>query len=172
MSAVIPFDYEGQPVQFNADGWLNATKIAKRFGKDPYEWRRLPDTEAYLKALSKALGSKYGIIPELPETAFVQAKRGKNGGTWLHPKLAVAFARWLSPDFAVWCDLQIDALLHGDFDVKQRFEIACRALESGKQAASTSGRELAAWRWTKPELEHSVEYWLGQLQLTLQLDAA
>lgn len=29
-------------------------------------------------------------------------------GTWLHPKLAVAFARWLSDEFAVWCDLTLD----------------------------------------------------------------
>ncbi len=25
-------------------------------------------------------------------------------GTWLHPKLGVIFARWLTPHFAVWCD--------------------------------------------------------------------
>ena len=38
---------------------------------------------------------------------------GNNRGTWLHPKLAVHFARWLDPKFAVWCDEQIEALLNG-----------------------------------------------------------
>lgn len=32
--------------------------------------------------------------------------------TWLHPKLAVSFAHWLDVDFAVWCDLHSDALMH------------------------------------------------------------
>ncbi|WP_304671781.1 KilA-N domain-containing protein, partial [Neisseria blantyrii] len=30
-----------------------------------------------------------------------------------HPKLAVDFARWLNPKFAVWCDEQIEILLNG-----------------------------------------------------------
>ena len=105
MSArIIPFDYDGQAVRFNAEGWINATEAAARFGKLPHEWLRLPETVAYLEALVKC-----GKIPQL-----VRAQRGRNGGTWLHPKLAVAFARWLSVDFAVWCDDQIDALLRGD----------------------------------------------------------
>jgi hypothetical protein len=29
-SNVIPFDFDGQPVHFSLDGWLNATKIAAR----------------------------------------------------------------------------------------------------------------------------------------------
>ena len=42
MSArIIPFDYEGQAVRFNADGWLHATEIAERFGIEPALWLRL-----------------------------------------------------------------------------------------------------------------------------------
>ncbi|WP_274614651.1 KilA-N domain-containing protein [Vibrio alginolyticus] len=37
---------------------------------------------------------------------------GRNGGTWGHPKLAVFFARWLSPAFAVLCDAVIDDILN------------------------------------------------------------
>ncbi|MEF6041736.1 KilA-N domain-containing protein, partial [Escherichia coli] len=37
----------------------------------------------------------------------------RGGGTWLHPKLAVRFARWLSVDFEIWCDEQIDAIIQG-----------------------------------------------------------
>lgn len=33
------------------------------------------------------------------------------GGTWLHPKLGIAFARWLDPFFALWCDEQIESIL-------------------------------------------------------------
>lgn len=104
MSArIVPFDFQGQAVAFNSDGWINATEAAARFGKLPHEWLRLPETTAYLEALAKC-----GNIPHL-----VRTQRGRNGGTWLHPKLAVAFARWLNVDFAVWCDLRIEDLLHG-----------------------------------------------------------
>jgi len=113
MSArIIPFDYEGQPVRFNADGWLHATEIAERFGKRANDWSSLPSTASYIEALARNLNTGKSGISSVPD--FIKTKRGKHGGTWLHPKLAVAFARWLSDDFAVWCDMKIDALLRGD----------------------------------------------------------
>ncbi|KFC09048.1 phage protein [Trabulsiella guamensis ATCC 49490] len=38
-------------------------------------------------------------------------EKGRNGGTWMHPELAVEFARWLSPKFARACDRHIKNLL-------------------------------------------------------------
>lgn len=170
-SNVIPFHYQGQAVRFNSDGWINATDVAKRFGKRPIDWLRLPASTSYLKALARALSldaevgkSHFGLVEAV--------KGGKGQGTWLHPKLAVAFARWLDDDFAVWCDLHIDALLRGELNEKQQFDRACRVLDDAKAVASLSGRELARWRNKKPGLEHQVEYWRDQLQMTLGLDAA
>ncbi|UBM26081.1 KilA-N domain-containing protein [Pseudomonas sp. p1(2021b)] len=110
MSArIVPLDYEGQAVRFNGDGWLHATEIADRFGKRPNDWLSLPSTFEYLEALNRR------TVTGSSGNAWSMTKRGgKNQGTWLHPKLAVAFARWLSVDFAVWCDEQVDALLRGD----------------------------------------------------------
>lgn len=110
MSArIIPFDYEGQAVRFNADGWLHATEIAEHFGKRPNDWLNLPSTIEYLEALNRR------TVTGSSGNAWCATKRGgKNQGTWLHPKLAVAYARWLSVDFAVWCDEQVDALLRGE----------------------------------------------------------
>lgn len=110
MSArIVPLDYEGQPVRFNSDGWLHATEIADRFGKRPNDWLSLPSTIEYLEALSRR------TVTGSSGNAWSMTKRGgKNQGTWLHPKLAVAFARRLSVDFAVWCDEQVDALLRGE----------------------------------------------------------
>ncbi|MEH6365557.1 KilA-N domain-containing protein [Pseudomonas marincola] len=104
---IVPFSYEGQAVAFNADGWINATQAAERFGKVPNEWLRLPDTERYLDGMKR----RYGEIPYV-KTSRARADRG--GGTWLHPKLAVKFARWLSVDFEIWCDEQVDGLLRGE----------------------------------------------------------
>lgn len=104
MTNIIPFDYQGQAVRFNTAGWINATEAARHFGKRPNEWLRLPETQEYMEAVARHLNA--GGSRNLIRTA-----RGRLGGTWLHPKLAVSFARWLSADFAVWCDMQIDALI-------------------------------------------------------------
>lgn len=104
---IISANFEGQSVSFNADGWINATEAAARFGKEPYEWLRLPDTERYLDGLKR----RYGEIPYVKAS---RARADRGGGTWLHPKLAVKFARWLSVDFEIWCDEKIDALVRGE----------------------------------------------------------
>ncbi|MDE9539782.1 KilA-N domain-containing protein [Xenorhabdus bovienii] len=106
MSNIIHFEYEGHPVFFNEEGWINATDIASKFGKVPNEWVRLPETIAYIQALE----CRYGKIPYVKTS---KARKDRGGGTWLHPKLAVRFARWLSIDFEIWCDEQIDALIRG-----------------------------------------------------------
>lgn len=155
-------------MRFNSDGWINATDVAKRYGKKPIKWLELPSTKSYMAALERHL------CHEVRKSDFklVETARGRSAGTWLHPKLAVAFARWLDDDFAVWCDLHIDALLRGELNEKQQFDRACKALADGQQVASLSGQKLAQWRWQKPGLVHQVEHWKQQLQLTLGLDAA
>ena len=102
-NAIISRTYENHTVCYTSDGWFNATEAAAKFGKAPYEWQRLPETVAYISGLER----KYGKIP------YLKTKRGSGGGTWLHPKLAVMFARWLDIDFAIWCDEQIDEIIRG-----------------------------------------------------------
>lgn len=56
-----------------------------------------------------------GDNPTFDKNQLVKVKKGSSvngGGTWFHPKLAVAFARWLDVKFAVWCDMQIEKILH------------------------------------------------------------
>jgi hypothetical protein len=103
---VIKLDYHGLNVGFTEDGWFNATEAGAKFGKRVADWLENQDTQDYMAALARHLN-----MPDLAH--LIRAKRGRNGGTWLHPKLAVAFGRWLSPDFAAWCDTQLDALLRG-----------------------------------------------------------
>jgi hypothetical protein len=103
MTKLVKTEFDNIAVTFSEDAWLNATAIAERFAKNPHEWLRLPATREYLNAL----GRKYGNIP------YFRTRRGQNGGTWLHPKLGVMFARWVDIDFAVWCDDQIFQILSG-----------------------------------------------------------
>lgn len=104
---IIRIEFEGQPVAFSADGWINATEAAARYGKEPAQWLRLPDAVRYLEGLERT----YGKITYV-KTSRARADRG--GGTWIHPRLAVKFARWLSVEFEIWCDAQVDALIRGE----------------------------------------------------------
>ena len=46
-------------------------------------------------------------------SALIQVVKGGNSeqGTWLHEDVALEFARWLSPSFAIWCNKRIKELL-------------------------------------------------------------
>lgn len=175
MNNVIPFHYQGHPVCFNTDGWLHASKIAERYGKRLDHWLENAGTLEYVQALDEVISGRESEIVDTRKSGYVKTSRARidrGGGTWLHPKLAVAFARWCDAKFSVWCDLHIDALLRGELTEKQQLDRACRALEDGRKAASASGRALVIWKMRKPALEHQVDHWRHQLQLTLGLDLA
>ncbi|MBF7683784.1 KilA-N domain-containing protein [Acinetobacter sp. B5B] len=108
MKGLITSERNGVEHQFSDDGWFNATLASRPFNKRPIDWLRLDETKNYISALCEQLG-----ISE--PKSLIKAKR--NSGTWLHPKLAVPFARWLDTHFGVWCDLQIDQLLRGKHPV-------------------------------------------------------
>lgn len=55
---ILKLDYQGLPVHADREAWFNATEIAAMFGKQPYEWLRLPETERYIQALCKREAEK------------------------------------------------------------------------------------------------------------------
>ena len=79
---------------FRADGWFNMTKAAKHFSKSLDDFWRNKEAGEYIEAL-KGLA-----VTPADSREFVEAKAGRYGGTWAHPKLAVFFARWLDVRFA------------------------------------------------------------------------
>ena len=101
------FDYEGANVTFAKKEnvvMVNATQMAKPFGKRPAKWLELPSTKEFLAKLTEVRKSDIG---------FVKTEKGGNlgGGTWMHEDVAIEFARWLSPAFAIWCNDRIKELL-------------------------------------------------------------
>lgn len=141
---LIKAEFDGGLMQFNADGWFNATVAAARFGKRVDHWLANQETQDYISALSELVhssdmrdvdgsntrnsgdlvNSNTSNVRDLGCDLFysntgesrilIKTRRGNSGGTWLHPDLAVVFARWLDVRFAVWCDRQIKALLRGE----------------------------------------------------------
>lgn len=86
---------------------VNATEMAKAFDKRPIIWLQSKSTEEFLNELSK--------VRNLTLADLVQVTRGgDNPGTWMHEDVAMEFARWLHPGFAIWCNDRIKELMkHG-----------------------------------------------------------
>lgn len=105
---LITRDYQGFAITYQDDGWFNATQAAAKFDRRIDHWLKTNETRDYIAALCEMTNTS--------EKGYLKTKRGADGGTWLHPKLAVRFAQWLDPKFAVWCDVQIDNLIRGKDD--------------------------------------------------------
>jgi len=97
---------------------INATKIASQFGKKPETWLRTQETQEYIKALTESLLKRENVLQQDLSLVRVQ-KGGKYSGTWIHSKLAIAFARWLDARFAVMCDEAIERMIRGEQQRKE-----------------------------------------------------
>lgn len=100
--------YEGFPITFekkNGKMMVNATQMAKPFrhGKEPKYWLATQAAKDFINALSKARNL---ASPDLQQVTY-----GDGGGTWFHEDVALEYARWLSPKFAIWCNGHIKELL-------------------------------------------------------------
>ena len=117
MNTIKSLNFNNVSVSFRNDGYLHATEIASHFGKAAKDYLKTEQTQEYISALAENL-SKGRKIP-LEENQLVIVKHGGNNrGTWLHPKLAIHFARWLDPKFAVWCDEQIEHIIAGSLKLE------------------------------------------------------
>ncbi len=72
----------------------------------------------------------------MPIDSLVVIRKGGNPneqGTWIHQSLIVAFARWLSPDFAVWCDMTIEEILKSQTIQPQTQNLQLPEIENSTQ---------------------------------------
>lgn len=100
------YTYQGSSITFQRGDsvMVNATEMAKPFGKLTKDWLSNKQTEELIYSLSAER--------RIPLTDLVVVQRGGNQqGTWLHEDLALIFAQWLSPQFYLWCNDRIKELL-------------------------------------------------------------
>lgn len=108
MRKIVSHQYEGVSISFDVEGWMNASHASGCFGKDPREWVGLELTKQYINGLARKKGVSWeSLMLKRPGSQRVR-------GLWLHPKLASKFARWLSIDFEIWFEDQIEAFLSKD----------------------------------------------------------
>ena len=101
------FNYNGNNVSFrkNTDQvFINATDMARPFGKRPTDYLQNQQTVDFINELSKVRNSTLADLVKV-------TKGGNNPGTWMHEDVAIEFARWLNPAFAIWCNDRIKELM-------------------------------------------------------------
>lgn len=101
---------------------VNATEMAKPFGKNVSRFLDDPDRREAVYLYCERNSLKYSeieptaslSISELaklfPESIRVVKGGLKQQGTWFHEDIAIEFARWLSPKFAIWCNDKLKEL--------------------------------------------------------------
>lgn len=100
------FSYDNNPITFQLGEatMVNATEMAKPFGKLVKDWLKNNQTKEFISTLS--------TVRNILLTDLVKVKQGGTAqGTWLHEDVALEFARWLSPSFAIWCNDRIKELM-------------------------------------------------------------
>lgn len=115
---------------------VNATEMAKPFGKRPTDWFKNQSTQDFITELSN--------VRNLPFETLTHSKGGapeNGGGTWMHEDVALEFARWLSPAFAIWCNDRIKELMttgvatiaNDDEAILHAMQVLQKRVEQGKQ---------------------------------------
>lgn len=129
------FNYNGNNITFktvNNTVMVNATEMAKGFDKRFPDWIRLKSTKEFLYVLSTIKnknnsrradlhdGIQYVSYKELKfvmsgakenHSLILISQGGQAQGTWMHEDVALEFARWLAPEFAIWCNDKIKELI-------------------------------------------------------------
>lgn len=87
-------------------GWVNASKWCKAYGRKWRDFSKNNGVRKYLKHLQhKALN---GVKPTRVEG------KGRNAQTYVHPLVAIKLAEWLDPDFEVYVKDTFKRFLEGD----------------------------------------------------------
>ncbi len=78
------------------DRYVDATRLCKASGKQWAHYAENKGTQEFLAALATSIG-----IPMDRLTRTVKTGPNESRGTWIHPRVAMHFAQWVSPKFAV-----------------------------------------------------------------------
>lgn len=101
-----PLVYNGQSIDMRSDR-MSLTSMFKAAGsppnQDPAQWQRSAAAEAFIDAVSINMGISHNNLVE----------SRKRGGTWAHWQVAFAYAKYLSPEFHMWCNQVVRERMEG-----------------------------------------------------------
>ncbi len=161
MAKIETYTYEGNPITFTKDNnvMVNATEMAKPFGKRIIDWLNNQSTKNFIAALCE--------VRKSVSSDLVKVIHGDNGGTWMHEDVAMEFARWLSPIFAIWCNDRIKELISKGYSMMPDFSNpaeAARAWADEYERRQLAERENLKLTERIEEMEPKVSYYDQVLQ--------
>lgn len=153
-TALQVYSYEGSNITFShgENVMINATEMAKPFGKQVTKWTNTQQTKDFLQELAE--------VRKCTSADLVRVVKGgnKQQGTWMHEDVAMEFARWLSPKFAIWCNDRIKELLRtGVATVSDDNETIARAMQILQQRLDAKERELDTARRNLLDLQERAD---------------
>jgi len=137
-SKALEFIYQDVKIHFllskDENVMVNATEMAKAFGKEPKDFLRLEGTNKLIEKLIE----KQNIGADVPRYNRENIVYSNNkAGTYMHRKLALEFASWLDIDFKLWIIDVIDEILFGHYkqhwDAHMKQEAAKERMEYTKK---------------------------------------
>jgi hypothetical protein len=99
--------FHGSEIAFeeiNGKLMVNATQMAKSFGKQPIEWLRFQQAKDLINTIAKVRNHSLADLKQV-------RRGGNNPGTWLQEDVALLFAQWLSPDFYLACNDKLKEII-------------------------------------------------------------
>lgn len=86
-----------------SDAYINATEIATQFEVSVHEFMQLRNTKKLEKLILKSVQDRIkhnlGDCFCFGDSLYLNVKRGKRKGVWMHHVIALEFANWCSPVF-------------------------------------------------------------------------
>lgn len=177
------YNYNGSDVTFVNKGgvkMINATQMAKAVGKEIKHWSENRSTTEFIVSLAEARGIKPAQqfvnllnISDVGKAAslsindlanlyptLVKVVKGGLGeqGTWLQEDVAIEFARWLSPKFAIWCNDKIKELVNKGVVSMSEDEQILNVINLLQERIAESRKQLAAANETINQLQPAAEY--------------
>lgn len=137
----------GQKISNDGKDMISLTDMWKAAGgpknDDPAQWTRLPKTQLFIEVIEETLNMGKSHIKNTSKMTdfkggnfpLLKTKRGRSGGgTWAHWQIALAYAKYLNPQFHMQCNQWI----------KERIEE-----DRNPELAISRGRERAIKAWKR-----------------------
>ena len=131
-----------------SDGYINATKMCQSGGKQWKDYHKNARTEAVVSQLSHDIG-----VPSIDLIRTTTSGPNHLRGTWIHHRLAIHLAQWVSPLFAVKITELVDRYVRGEITTAESRAVAvdvaaviAAAEDSTEIIVSEPSREVAEYR--------------------------
>lgn len=142
------FDHAGKSFSINMAGYTHLTAFCAAYGKKAWKFLELPSSKAFLEAVAKRTGlpiqsaenpsiactdNRCTLSQEKMEALVVTVQSGDSSlqGTWVHPRVALKCAAWISAETEAWMmEVIEDVIKYGrpaaDLDVESKLKLEYR----------------------------------------------